>query len=254
MLGIPYNQVKGMPTARIVRIPYMTTLAERLHSALETREGLTKAGLARACGISAPSVNDWFSGKTKSISSAHLHAAAIYLGVDSLWLATGEGRMAPYAKNKELIEQPASGIDSIEVPLMNAAGSMGYGLLAPEQETIVDVIRLSRSFVTRNLPTISSPTRLAALTAYGDSMVPTFSDGDILFVDRGVEDIRVDAVYVLLLNNELYIKRIQRRITDGALIIKSDNPLYEPVTIQNGDRERLKVLGRVVWAWNGKKL
>lgn len=85
-------------------------------------------------------------------------------------------------------------------------------------------------------------------------MAPTFSDGDLLLIDRGVSEIRLDAVYVLALNNELYIKRVQRRITDGAVIIKSDNPLYDPVVVENGERQNLEVLGRVVWAWNGKRL
>ena len=85
-------------------------------------------------------------------------------------------------------------------------------------------------------------------------MAPTFADGDVLLVDRGVHDIRLDADYVLALNNELYVKRIQRRITDGAVIIKSDNPLYDPVVVENGERAQLRVLGRVVWAWNRRRL
>lgn len=144
--------------------------------------------------------------------------------------------------------------DVVEIPLMNASGSMGLGRPAPDHETVVDVLRLSRDWVHSNLKSISNPANLAALSAYGDSMEPTFADGDILMVDRGVNAIRLDAVYVLQLHGELFIKRVQRRITDGAIIIKSDNPIYEPAVISNGERESLSVLGRVVWAWNGRKL
>lgn len=42
----------------------MTTLAERLTLAIEHAK-ITKAELARRVGISAPSVNGWFSGKAK---------------------------------------------------------------------------------------------------------------------------------------------------------------------------------------------
>lgn len=131
---------------------------------------------------------------------------------------------------------------------------MGQGFQQPDHDTVVDGMRLARGWVRTHLPALSSASNLAVISAYGDSMAPTFTDGDLLLVDRGVHEIKLDAVYVLALNNELYVKRIQRRITDGAVIIKSDNPLYDPVVVDNGERERLRVLGRVVWAWNGHRL
>lgn len=145
-------------------------------------------------------------------------------------------------------------IPSYIVPVFEAVASMGLGKPQPDADTVVDNIRLTKTWVDSHLPSVSSPNNLAVLSAYGDSMAPTFTDGDLLLVDRGVDSIKIDAVYVLALNGELYVKRIQRRITDGAFIIKSDNPLYDPVTVQNGERDGLSVLGRVVWAWNGRKL
>lgn len=68
----------------------MKTLAERLTEALAA-SGHTKAELARACGVAAPSVNDWFSGKTKSLKGTSLIRASNFLGVRSLWLAEGKG-------------------------------------------------------------------------------------------------------------------------------------------------------------------
>lgn len=55
----------------------------------------SQAGLARACGISAPSVNDWCSGKTNSIDGQYLTKAAAYLECSAHWLGCGEGDMAP---------------------------------------------------------------------------------------------------------------------------------------------------------------
>ncbi len=159
---------------------------------------------------------------------------------------------AEYANQASDLDADSS--TSIFVDVFDARGSMGLGLSQPEHDNVVDRIRLARDWVRSQLAFISSPANLAVLSAYGDSMTPTFADGDILLVDRGVTEIRLDAVYVLSLNSELYVKRIQRRITDGAVIIKSDNPLYDPVVVDNGERENLSVLGRVVWAWNGRKL
>lgn len=69
----------------------MNTLAERLQIALNNKDGATKADLARACGIKPPSVNDWFSGKTKSLRDVSLVRAANFLGVTKEWLAEGKG-------------------------------------------------------------------------------------------------------------------------------------------------------------------
>jgi len=84
-------------------------------------------------------------------------------------------------------------------------------------------------------------------------MRPTFDDGDLLLVDTGVADIKIDAVYVLALEDELYIKRLQRR-PDGKYLMISDNKSYEPYVIDNGVKQRFAVKGRVLFAWNGRRL
>lgn len=165
-------------------------------------------------------------------------------------LTSSAARVALVHEAREPDARPFIDRDTITVQVFDARASMGAGFPPPEHDTVVDALRLVRA----QLPALSSSNNLAVLSAYGDSMAPTFADGDVLLVDRGVQDIRLDAVYVLALNNELYVKRIQRRITDGAVIIKSDNPLYDPVVVENGERGQLRVLGRVVWAWNGRRL
>jgi transcriptional regulator with XRE-family HTH domain len=75
--------------------PNMMTLAERLHLALKDNPKKTQAGLARACKIKPPSVNEWFSGRTKNIESTHLFDAARYLNVSPEWLGSGKGEMRP---------------------------------------------------------------------------------------------------------------------------------------------------------------
>ena len=143
--------------------------------------------------------------------------------------------------------------NAVYVPLYEAAASMGGGASAPDHDVIVGGLHLQEAWVRQNLGAVSSLSNLALLPAYGDSMTPTFSDGDLLLVDRGVNDIRLDAVYALGLNGELFIKRLQRR-PDGAILMISDNKSYEAYRIENGERDQFAVLGRVVWAWVGKKL
>ena len=104
----------------------------------------------------------------------------------------------------------------------------------------------------KNLPGITNVTNLRFVHAYGDSMIPTFADGDILLVDSGVKEPKVDGHYVLNVHDELYIKRVSRRF-DGKHEITSDNPTVRTSETLNGDHQA-EVKGRVVWVWNGKRL
>ena len=130
---------------------------------------------------------------------------------------------------------------------------MGVGLPAPELETMVGALMVSRDWLRNELRQVTNAEDLAVLTGYGDSMAGTFADGAQLIVDRGVTEVKVDAVYVLALNDELYVKRLQRR-PNGSILMISDNKKYEPYLIQDTERDRFMVLGRVVGVWNFEKL
>jgi transcriptional regulator with XRE-family HTH domain len=70
-----------------------STFQERLTLAMEGKPRGAKSAMARACGISPTSVNDWTSGKTKMVTADLIFPAARYLGVSAEWLATGRGQM-----------------------------------------------------------------------------------------------------------------------------------------------------------------
>lgn len=69
----------------------MKTLSERLRHALAMRPEMSQQDLARAAGISQPTVNRLINGQVKGSSSLVQLAGA--LGVSSDWLATGRGDM-----------------------------------------------------------------------------------------------------------------------------------------------------------------
>lgn len=142
--------------------------------------------------------------------------------------------------------------DSIEVPLLNVTVSAGAGVPVPWEEEVVHKILLSKHWV-RQHTSASSFNTLAVVTARGDSMSPTFNDGDILLVDASISSIKLDAIYVLSRDGELFVKRIQRNV-DGTVEIISDNPSYRPQRIEDPGKSGLLVLGRVLVAWSSKKL
>jgi transcriptional regulator with XRE-family HTH domain len=69
------------------------TITDRLIDAFRAAEtdGLTQADLARRCGVSRATVNDWLKGRAVSIKPPHLFAVADALGIEARWLATGQG-------------------------------------------------------------------------------------------------------------------------------------------------------------------
>lgn len=234
-------------------------LSDRIRAALANGSDLSQSGLAKACGISRASVNAWVNGKTDSIDGKYLTTAAYYLGVSAHWLSTGEGPMLPGSGEPSLAISAASlapapvpGAPAISVPLLANAGSMGPGTEIQHDDVLVGHIALSEQWVARRLkPT--SPTALRFIHAYGDSMHPTFEDGDVLLVDTGMRDPKaIDGVYVMSANDRVYIKRVRQRM-DGVVEISSDNPTVKTVDVLNGDH-RIDILGRVVWCWNGRKL
>ncbi|WP_020208257.1 LexA family transcriptional regulator [Gilvimarinus chinensis] len=171
----------------------------------------------------------------------------------ALGLSVGDWDKSPLSVAEPSGEYSAGKMDSISIPRLDVAGSMGFGAAAPAGHIdVVERITVNMEYLRRNLA-ISSPANLAMITGYGDSMEGTFNDGDLLLVDRGVTEIKVDAVYVLCLGDELYIKRIQRR-PGGSFLMLSDNVKYPPYEITNSEADNFQVLGRVLLAWNARKL
>lgn len=235
------------------------TLAERITKARE-EAGMSKSDLARRVGVSASAVGQWENGETKTIEGENLLKVAAACNVDPMWLATGRGsehpRMVAAEEMTSLSPYRVShaGGQAVVIPVFDARGSMGPGAMIPEHDTVVGGMQLSEKWVSRNLPGVSSVGNLSVISAIGDSMSPTFNDGDILLVDRGVFELKTDSVYVLAKDDELFIKRVRRRLSGPGVVIKSDNPLHGEEDVEDPEAVNLRVLGRVVWAWNGKRL
>jgi len=243
----------------------MRTLQERLKLAMSGPPKVTQAALARACGIRAPSVNDWISGKTKTIEGQNLLIAADYLKVMPMWLATGKGPMRkgvdggaqPASKESNVvpIESRRKSKDSsfITIPQLDVAGSMGPGRVPPDHIEVIRDITVHLDWLKTQGLSYSKLENLAIIDGDGDSMEGTFRNGDALLVDRGITEIRTDAIYVFTLEGELFIKRLQR-LTGGSLRMISDNPVYPAIMIEGDMLAKVHIQARVLLVWNARKL
>ena len=83
---------------------------------------------------------------------------------------------------------------------------------------------------------------IEAINVSGDSMEPTFSYNDIVFINREKKDLGRGGIFTLRTEAGLFIKRIQKRI-DGKIDIISDNEVYSTQTL---DPNEVEVIGRVV--------
>jgi len=149
-------------------------------------------------------------------------------------------------------KSPAVASLSVDVPVLNVTASMGPGAVMPWHEEAIHTMRVSKDWIRKNTQA-SSFERLAIITARGDSMEPTFTDGSVLLVDTSITAIKLDAVYVILKGDSIYIKRVQCNM-DGTLDIISDNQKYKVQSIANPLKEGFLVMGRVLISWNPYKL
>lgn len=185
------------------------------------------------------------------------------------WMMTGLGNPEDLSHGPELVARSPDGAyavmqarqvktptktaeGSYRLPRFNVEPAAGLGTYPPDHEEVIDQMTVTGEWIRKNL-SITSIRNLAVLTGYGDSMEGTFNSGDPLLVDRGVNEIKIDAVFVLQRFDVLFVKRCQRQL-DGGLLIISDNKKYEAQRIAPDDVQSLQVLGRVVYCWNGRKL
>ncbi|QKL07422.1 helix-turn-helix domain-containing protein [Pseudomonas putida] len=201
----------------------MSTLQERLRQIMAGPPKISQAALARACGIKAPSVNDWVSGKTKTIEGQNLLLAAEFLGVTPKWLATGRGPIRKGAgldegSNVEAALQPTRSFSYPEISWVQAGSAreaveMGNIALCPQHTS--DVWAGEDAFWLRVI---------------GDSMTlssgsPSFPEGFLILIAPDIEPRSGQFVVARMTSsNEATFKQLVRDA--GELYLKPLNSAY----------------------------
>ncbi|UXA38085.1 XRE family transcriptional regulator [Pseudomonas juntendi] len=201
----------------------MSTLQERLRQAMDGPPRVSQAALARACGIKPPSVNDWLSGKTKTIEGRNLLLAAEFLGVAPKWLATGRGPIRkthtlPEGSNVEAALQPTRSFSYPEISWVQAGNAreaveVGNIALCPQHSS--DVWAGEDAFWLR---------------VSGDSMTlssggPSFPEGFLILIAPDIEPRAGQFVVARMIGtNEATFKQLVRDA--GDLYLKPLNPTY----------------------------
>jgi phage repressor protein C with HTH and peptisase S24 domain len=189
---------------------------------------------AESTGKSVRTLDRYASGEVEPPVSV-ITGLAARSGCSVQWLATGNGPKTP-----EVAETPHE--DVADIPRLDVVASAGPGASGAMEKTL-EMVPFPRAFL-RSIGV--SPTSANIVTVAGDSMEPTLSAGDDLIVDTSVKRIKAEALYVLILDGEVVVKRAQRRV-NGSILITSDNDRYPPEEVTPEAARTLHVAGRVVW-------
>lgn len=255
----------------------MNETGRRIAKAREDK-GLNQSELARRLGVTPQSVQAWESGKNLP-RYKKLTSIADVLGVSVAFLMADQGKISrtnfldgssvqvislhgetvverlkpPLETGLSNAKMPDSD-ELIEIPKFDVRASMGDGCaLSDGYIDLIQRMTVSLEWLKQQSLIYTSPDNLAIITGDGDSMAGTFNHGDALLVDRGITELKSDAVYVFAIDGEIFIKRLQR-LPGGDIRVISDNKLYESYTITDGVKERFILMARVLLVWNARKL
>lgn len=223
-------------------------LSERLKLALGRK---SFRSIAMTIGLSDSGLKRYFNDGTvppidKALDLSHA------LGVDFLWLCTGQGfpqSDQPYIAEKQSSYSASPNDDDIVwIDSIDVFASAGNGYIN-DDHNLSNKLPFSQRWLSENG---LAGKKLSLIRVSGDSMEPTLFDKDTPLVELLPDDFvtrLIDDVYVLRINGQLLIKRIQRHMGDGFLI-KSDNPRYDSFHLT---KDNCPTDFKIIARWTGKK-
>jgi len=126
----------------------------------------------------------------------------------------------------------------LSVPILTQKLSAGPG----QEWTDADIIDGERLQIIARFIKPWQKDRVFAAEVRGDSMTGIqLFDGDMVFFVHG--EVEGDGLYVLTVDNEVFVKRIAFNPFEKKVTIKSENDRYDPMTV---DADRIVLLGKVI--------
>lgn len=84
--------------------------------------------------------------------------------------------------------------------------------------------------------------------AEGDSMFPVIQDGNLMVIDRKIDQPQ-GCIVLASVNNSYCVKRLYRW-PDGSIELRPENSTYESIHLPSGYEGDFEIFGRVIWAGN----
>lgn len=133
--------------------------------------------------------------------------------------------------------------DWCELPVFDVHAAAGAGSLVHSEwqieKLIIPASLLTELGLTQNDASI--------IYVHGDSMEPTLSDRDRLLVDiREQQHPVANGVYVIRIDEAVYVKRLKWNIAKGLYEVVSDNPEYDTFEIDHTNGRNFKIIGKAL--------
>jgi repressor LexA len=191
---------------------------------------LTQEEFAQRLGVSSITVQNWESGRNRPSMGNIDHICDVF-DVSRSWLLTGE----------ECSTSPEEDglISYVYRPEIYASAGVGY---LNESAADIEIIRLEGSVAER----LGIRQNIEVIRVKGDSMEPKYSNGDMVFVDRGDRTFTSEGIYVILYMGTLMVKYLQR-IQDGVRIRSYNRSLYDDIdmTAERFSQDDIIIIGKV---------
>lgn len=198
--------------------------------------------LAKHIGKSTGALSNWRRRGTIPIDECI--SLSVSHGVSLDWLILGKGSRESDStstgqQGMSVSSSPKEGLCAISMYDIEAAAGDGRSL---EQENIETTLYFEGAqLAAQGL----DPAHIVGVKVRGDSMESTLADGDWVLVDRSDRPDRPEGVFLLLVDGERRIKRVQR-VAGGAWVLISDNSHYQPEMIPPDKMMAVELLGRCV--------
>lgn len=207
--------------------------------------------LSARIGRAPSTIHNW--AKTGNVPTSELVAAARETGVSLDWLMLGEGEAPDWLDDEgkpptlspqermDAVVGATGGRPGVSIPLYDVEGAAGAGRCLAEEEVHAWFHLPAEAVKSMGLPADQT----VGIKVRGDSMLPTLDDGDWVLVDLTQRDPGREGVFLVLVDDERRIKRMQR-VAGGAWMLISDNARYQNEVIAPEEQQFVEVLGRCV--------
>lgn len=214
-------------------------IGTRLAQLIEDQNA-SQSSIARAIGVSQPSIGRLISGETRSTSK--LLELAYALATTPEYLVGETDDPSPKAVNERraaYASPTTESTDTVEV----AEIDLRYGMGATFIDDVVDATPRSFSRAWLRNFTDSPPDELFWARGQGNSMEPEIRDGDIVLIDRRQQSlVMADLIWAFAYGDTGMIKWL-RPMPDGSVEIHSSNQSVRPAKAYDGE---INLVGRVV--------
>ncbi|ANE31925.1 DNA-binding protein [Campylobacter hyointestinalis] len=236
---------------------------------LRSEKDWTQYDLAQNSGVSLQSIKMYEAGKNKGITTTILKKIANALNVNVEFFLDSEfgspiSSPISSSKNKKLSSivrqspnlSPSKPLnapnlkksqDTINIPYFeDTYASAGSGIINYDETPII--MSFDINFLRVFLKITGSLNNLHIINAKGDSMEPTISGGELLYINpyENEQGVISGCIYVINYDGDIFVKRVDKNPVTKSLTLISDNPKYEPIKIEVADLTNCKIIGRVV--------